>query len=70
MPPEPHREKGANAGTSLSRLLDGYLPEGEIEGAQLLQWLFFEQERVMSGIGGARFRTLTGRYQCDLRRRL
>ena len=27
----------------------------------MLQWLFFEQERVMSGIGGARFRIVTNR---------
>src|SRR5215218_4737979 len=31
------------------------------ERAQVAQWLFFEQERVMSGIGSARFRLLTGR---------
>jgi glutathione S-transferase len=28
---------------------------------QVAQWLFFEQERVMRGIGAERFRTLTGR---------
>jgi glutathione S-transferase len=38
-----------------------FLPEGAFERAQAAQWLFFEQERVMSGIGSARFRTLTGR---------
>ena len=27
----------------------------------MLQWLAFEQERVMGGIGGPRFRRLTGR---------
>jgi glutathione S-transferase len=37
-----------------------YLPEGALEQSQVLQWLFFEAERV-SGIAGARFRTLTGR---------
>ncbi len=38
-----------------------YLPDSRVERALVAQWLFFEQERVMSGIGSARFRTLTGR---------
>jgi glutathione S-transferase len=38
-----------------------YLPETALDRAQIAQWLFFEQERVMSGIGSARFRMLTGR---------
>jgi glutathione S-transferase len=38
-----------------------FMPAGARERGQVAQWLFFEQERVMSGIGGARFRTLTGR---------
>jgi glutathione S-transferase len=38
-----------------------YLPDEPFERAQVAQWLFFEQERVMSGIGSARFRLLTGR---------
>jgi glutathione S-transferase len=38
-----------------------FLPESGLERAQVVQWLCFEQERVMSGIGGARFRILTGR---------
>jgi glutathione S-transferase len=38
-----------------------FLPETALERAQAAQWLFFEQERVMSGIGSARFRALTGR---------
>lgn len=38
-----------------------FLPDDPLERAQVLQWLFFEQERVMTGIGGARFRILTGR---------
>jgi glutathione S-transferase len=38
-----------------------FLPEGAVERAQVAQWLFFEQERVMSGIGSARFRIMTGR---------
>jgi glutathione S-transferase len=38
-----------------------YLPGGQLERALVVQWLFFEQERVMNGIGGARFRIVTGR---------
>jgi glutathione S-transferase len=38
-----------------------FLPDDPLERAQVAQWLFFEQERVMNGIGGARFRILTGR---------
>jgi glutathione S-transferase len=38
-----------------------YLPGEPLERAQIVQWLFFEQEYVMTGIGGARFRRITGR---------
>jgi glutathione S-transferase len=38
-----------------------FLPDDALGRAQVVQWLFFEQERVMMGIGGARFRMLTGR---------
>jgi glutathione S-transferase len=38
-----------------------YLPDTVLGRAQVVQWLSFEQERVMSGIGSARFRLLTGR---------
>jgi glutathione S-transferase len=38
-----------------------YLPSDPFGRAEVAQWLFFEQERVMSGIGSARFRILTGR---------
>ena len=38
-----------------------YLPDSRLERGLVSQWLFFEQERVMSGIGSARFRTMTGR---------
>jgi glutathione S-transferase len=38
-----------------------FLPERHFERAQVVQWLSFEQERVMGGVGGTRFRTLTGR---------
>jgi glutathione S-transferase len=38
-----------------------FLPADALGRAQVVQWLCFEQERVMTGIGGARFRMLTGR---------
>jgi len=38
-----------------------FLPEGRLERALVMQWLAFEQERVMGGIGGTRFRRLTAR---------
>ncbi len=33
-----------------------YLPASALERARVIQWQFFEQERVMPGIGGPRFR--------------
>lgn len=56
-------------GTTLSQsgAILWYLAEGTpflladpLQRAQVLQWLMFEQERVI-GIAGARFRTITGR---------
>jgi glutathione S-transferase len=38
-----------------------FLPTTPLERGHVVQWLSFEQERVMNGIGGARFRILTGR---------
>jgi glutathione S-transferase len=38
-----------------------FLPAELLGRAHVLQWLAFEQERVMGGIGGPRFRRLTGR---------
>src|SRR5919106_2326406 len=38
-----------------------FLPGNALERAKVVQWLIFEQEHVMRGIGGARFRILTGR---------
>jgi glutathione S-transferase len=38
-----------------------WLPDDAADRGRVLQWLFFEQERVMSGIGGARFRLVTNR---------
>jgi hypothetical protein len=42
-----------------------FLPDDAFERALVAQWLAFEQERVMSGIGGASFRRLTGRAALD-----
>ena len=38
-----------------------FLPATAVDRALVAAWLFFEQERVMSGIGSARFRLITGR---------
>jgi glutathione S-transferase len=38
-----------------------FLSSSPLGRARALQWLSFEQEQVMAGIGGARFRALTGR---------
>jgi glutathione S-transferase len=38
-----------------------YLPAEAFPRGHVAQWLFFEQELVMGGIGSARFRILTGR---------
>jgi glutathione S-transferase len=38
-----------------------YMPQTAFERGEVVQWLSFEQERVMSGIGSARFRILTAR---------
>ena len=38
-----------------------FLPAEPLAQGRVLQWLSFEQERVMGGIGGPRFRRLTGR---------
>lgn len=42
-----------------------FLPADAFHRAEVLQWLAFEQERVMSGIGGPRFRLVTGRASAD-----
>jgi glutathione S-transferase len=53
----------AQSGAILWHLAEGtdLLPADARGRAHVLQWLFFEQERVMGGIGGPRFRLLTGR---------
>lgn len=38
-----------------------WLPGTPLERAHVAQWLSFEQERVMGGLGGPRFRLVTGR---------
>src|SRR3954468_11449801 len=38
-----------------------FLPDDALGRAGVVQWLAFEQERVMGGLGGPRFRALTGR---------
>jgi hypothetical protein len=38
-----------------------FLPSDRLQQAQVLRWLLFEQEYVISGIGAARFCILTGR---------
>jgi glutathione S-transferase len=42
-----------------------YLPEDRLGRARVVQWLSFEQERVMPGLGGTRFRRATGRAALD-----
>jgi glutathione S-transferase len=42
-----------------------FLPDDRLGRALVVQWLAFEQERVMGGIGGPRFRRATGRPQLE-----
>ena len=42
-----------------------YLPADRLHRARVVQWLSFEQERVMPGLGGTRFRRATGRAALD-----
>src|SRR5438552_4519811 len=42
-----------------------YLPDDRLGRARVVQWLSFEQERVMPGLGGTRFRRATGRAALD-----
>jgi len=48
-------------------LADGtpFLPEDAFDRAHVLKWLILEQTDVMPGIGGLRFRLLTGRWAPD-----
>ena len=43
----------------------GYLPADRLEQARVVQWLSFEQERIMPCLGGTRFRRATGRAALD-----
>jgi len=42
-----------------------FLPEAAFERAHVLKWLILEQTDVMLGVGGLRFRLLTGRWSPD-----
>ena len=50
-----------------------FLPDDRLERAEVVRWLIHEQTDVMPGIGGLRFRLVTGRLAADdpeaLRRR-
>jgi len=48
-------------------LADGtaFLPGDPLDRAHVLKWLILEQTDVMFGIGGLRFRLLTGRWSAD-----
>jgi glutathione S-transferase len=60
------------SGAILWYLAEGtpYLPPAPLDRARVVQWLAFEQERIMSPLGGARFRLLTGRADPGLDARL
>ena len=58
------RETITQSNAILWYLVEGtdFLPEDRLDRAQeVVQWLSFEQERVMPGLGGTRFRRATGR---------
>jgi glutathione S-transferase len=42
-----------------------FLAEDPLDRAQVIRWLLFEQTDVVPGIGGLRFRLLTGRWTPD-----
>jgi len=65
-------ERIAQSSAILWFLAEGtpWLPAHRLERAQVVQWLSFEQERVMGGLGNPRFRLLTGRDAPDLDARL
>ena len=47
-----------------------FLPAPALERARVVEWLGFEQEWVMRGIGGGRFRLVTGHGAAEAARRL
>lgn len=66
-------ERLAQSNAILWYLAEGtaWLPGSRLKRAQVAQWLSFEQERVMGGLGGPRFRLLTGRAtEAELESRL
>ncbi|HWM11000.1 MAG TPA: glutathione S-transferase family protein [Solirubrobacteraceae bacterium] len=44
-----------------------YLPPDPVDRARVVQWLVFEQERIMATLAGVRFRVITGRAAADAR---
>jgi glutathione S-transferase len=60
-------ERIAQSNAILWYLADGteYLPADRVARALVLHWTYFEQERVMPGLGGTRFRRVTGRAAAD-----
>ncbi len=65
-------ERLAQSSAVLWYLAEGtpYLPADPFGRAHVLQWLAFEQERVMGGLGNPRFRLLTGRPAAGIESRL
>jgi glutathione S-transferase len=65
-------ERIAQSAAILWYLAEGtpFLPDDALGRASVVQWLSFEQERVMGGLGNPRFRLLTGRPAPDLDARL
>ena len=65
-------ERLAQSSAILWYLAEGtpLLPEDALGRAQVAQWLSFEQERVMGGLGNPRFRLLTGRPSAGIESRL
>ena len=63
-------ERIAQSNAILWYLAEGtpFLPDDALERALVAQWLSFEQERVMGGLGNPRFRLLTGRGRGASRR--
>src|SRR4051794_8791345 len=65
-------ERIAQSAAILAYLAEGtpFLPDSRLERALVVQWLSFEQERVMGGLGNPRFRQLTGRDLTGVESRL
>jgi glutathione S-transferase len=62
-------ERIAQSSAILWYLAEGtpLLPDAALGRASVVQWLSFEQERVMGGLGNPRFRLLTGRPASEAR---